>query len=169
MRAMIVSLLLVSTCNALAADPCVKPRDKVPLSILFFVSRGTSDSWHGDLTTEGNLYLKAYTEFASGSVMGHFRVGPEKLQSLRAAMERNRFFELPVEIQPARRMIHAPMAVIEVRDGRSLCRIALIDPPELVDSPEATRFRAVWNELWAMIPIRPTWEIRGLAGAATAK
>lgn len=163
--AILASLLAVSTCSVLAADPapCVKPRDNVPLSILFFVSRGTSDSWHGDLTTEGNLYIKAYSGFASGSVMGHFRVGPEKLRSLREAMDKSKFFDLPGEIQPARRMIHAPMAVIEVRDGSSLCRIQLIDPPELIDDPRAARFRMVWNEIWDMIPIRPTWEIPGLA------
>jgi hypothetical protein len=161
-RSIALATTLALGCAA-AAEParCTRPSSKDPFSVTFHLSYGDRDSWSGELT-HGTLYWNAYTSFGSGSAMGQFRVSAERDKAIREAMEESNFFNLPEDIGPEPRVLHASMAIVEVRSGQNKCRVALYDPDEMRGDARAARFRAVWKEIWEAVPVRPAWNIQGL-------
>jgi hypothetical protein len=116
------------------------------------------ESWDLRLGPSGEVSLRVnYMVTPSGTVMARFSLSPDHIALIRAAVESERFFDLPGNISPASRPLHQPALRLDVWLDQKHHTVQAYDPEQLRADPNLRRFLAVWQRLFEPLPIRPSW------------
>jgi hypothetical protein len=116
------------------------------------------ESWDLRLTPSGEVSLRVnYMVAPSGNVMARFSLSPDQIAGIRTVVESERFFDLPARISPASLPLHQPALRLDVWLDRRHHSVQAYDPDQLKADPNLRRFLAVWERLFAPLPLRPSW------------
>jgi hypothetical protein len=115
-------------------------------------------SWNLKIVPSGEAALQVfYMSAPSGTLMARFSLSAQQLAGIRSVVETERFFELPAKISPTATPMHRPAFRLDVwLEGRHHT-VALYDPGQLEADAKASRFFAVWKQLYQDLPIKPSW------------
>jgi hypothetical protein len=114
--------------------------------------------WVLRVTPGGDALLHTYYSASpSGSLMAEFSLSDESVDKLRAAIESERFFELPADISPRVSPLHQPDLQMEITLGGRKRKVRVYDPGQLKGDQGVKRFMAVWTRLYEGLPLKPTW------------
>ena len=109
-----------------------------------------ASSWDLFITPNGLAYINVLTAPASGQVQGRYFLGAEDVSALSRIAQAQRFQELPSRIGSSLGQSVLGLTIQTAGKTKSV-QVNEGAPP----SPELTRFLAVWNAVWAQVPLKP--------------
>lgn len=116
------------------------------------------EAWDLTLTPEGKASLQvSYMGNPSGTVMAHFALRAETVDAIRAAVENEKFFDIPAKLAPKTVAFHRPSLQLDVRVGGRHHNVNLYDPALIGQDPSVVHFLKVWKALFAALPLKPSW------------
>lgn len=153
--------------SALAcAGPCIdkkEPRCPFYSSSIAFEAVAITAGPYGELWqvkyAGGNSIDVAinYMVAQQGKLAGTFLVSPEGLKKLKRIVKENRFFALPKEITPKLIPMRDPDLRLTLSIEGEQHKVSLYSPGGLTSRSDAARFFAVWNEVFSLLPVHPSW------------
>ena len=153
--------ILTAVSTAVLLAPClVQGNSESVLTIRAWVNTAGpyGESWTLIVPAGGDVSLEIlYHLSPMGKMSGEFCVTAERLLPIKEAIESERFMELPSRFQPEVTYFHKPTLRVRVTLGERQHEVELYDPDALADDPRARRFRAVWDEIFELVPLQPTW------------
>ena len=147
---------------AIALASClVQGESESPVTVRAWVSTAGpyGESWTLIVPDRGDVSLEIlYHLSPMGKMSGEFCVTAEELTRLKEAVDSERFMELPSRLQPEVAHLHKPTLRVRVSVGEREHEVEVYDPDALADDPRVKRFLAVWDEIFELPPLKPTWE-----------
>ena len=163
-RSVLITLLIV--CTSAFSESCIqKQEDGCPakLAPVSFEAVAITAGSYGEFWTvkyHGGRYIEVsiiYMLSPQGKLSGNFLVSQEQLEKLTRVANEKRFFELPKEIFARPVPMHDPdLRLTFSIDGRQH-KVELYSPNNVISRSDAARFFGVWNEVFSMLPVCPTW------------
>jgi hypothetical protein len=92
-----------------------------------------------------------------GKMSGEFHLTPSTLDPIRRVAVHERFMDLPPNISQDIVPLHAPDLRLTITIGEEAREVRVYDPDALQADPRVKRFLAVWNQVFAVVPLKPRW------------
>jgi hypothetical protein len=157
---------LFGLCNVALAEPCLgKQIERCPtqVSSISFEAVAITAGPYGelwDVKYDGvnRIEVKiSYMLSPQGNLSGTFLVSREQMEKVKRTALEKQFFALPTEITPQNIPMHDPDLRLTVTIDGKKHKVKLYSPGGLGSRPDAARFFAVWTEVFALLPLRPSW------------
>jgi len=157
--------LLCATLAALSAQQTVAAEPPLLVVEAWVSTAGPyGESWELGIRPDGVVRMQVlYMGSPSGNLMARLHLPEPALARIRAALDSERFFELPEKLAPKTSLLHMPFFKLDVWSGTRHRAVTLYDPKQIHADPSTQRFLEVWEAVYAGLPLRPTW-----GGAPTA-
>ena len=137
------------------------PAAALPAGLEIIVGAGQDHgaAWWLRVMPDGKAYF-THSDRPGGSSIGEFSLPSEAMAALAGAIQGSDFFALPQEIKPEPLLLHAPAYWVEVRTKEAEHRVRLQGLGDPALSGEMARFWAVWEAVWAQVPLRPGRDLK---------
>ncbi len=114
--------------------------------------------WEFQLLPDGSVDLRVgYILGTPGKLQGQFGPSKDRVDALRAAIQKQRFMDLPAEISPGMVMAHKPDLRLTITLGDRSHKVRIYSPDQMAKDQEVQRFLMVWKAVFGNVPIRPSW------------
>lgn len=153
MKAPRVLLMLLALMSGCASSTVTPETQSVRFEVRHEVLGPAAEVWTYRYT--GGYGADVRISYLGGDLSGTFYASPEFLESVRAAAEAQKFFELPTNMSSRFMQIDGPSMQVSLTIGKREHTVGVSAPDALADDPEFQRLLVVMHAITSFMPLQP--------------